>query len=95
MDLQFGHGMGAVETQVPRGLPVGRTDHLQFGHGMGAVETQYVGTNARRITPSIRPRHGSRGDMPIAGDAFVYEMTFLQFGHGMGAVETAKSRVSQ
>ncbi len=60
---------------------------LQFGHGMGAVETSAVAaTYAPSLAPSIRPRHGSRGDAGEISQAI--DARSLQFGHGMGAVET-------
>ncbi len=159
--LQFGHGMGAVETPHFLSLYPARHLALQFGHGMGAVETErgpdlglrghsfnsatawepwrqscvYLVTGrgatfnsatawepwrrclslpcvhqqnsfnsatawepwrhrrSRRRSagkrPSIRPRHGSRGDPHTIGSG--RRTRALQFGHGMGAVETRLS----
>ncbi len=55
---------------------------------MGAVETRSVVAGEHEIVPpSIRPRHGSRGDHTIEYKARL--TGYLQFGHGMGAVETS------
>jgi hypothetical protein len=61
-ELQFGHGIGAVETIGER---TGQRDQLrlQFGHGIGAVETSFVPPAlAILLDTSIRPRHWCRGD---------------------------------
>ncbi len=67
--LQFGHGMGAVETHPARERFQSHEVELQFGHGMGAVETRaarMIGKPSTSIA-SIRPRHGSRGDVAAGG----------------------------
>ena len=64
MRLQFGHDPEAVETSTR--APAKRQWRLQFGHDPEAVETRPAGDaqGAGRLTASIRPRPGGRGDVP-------------------------------
>ena len=63
--LQWGHGLGAVETAWGTAcLP--HTLQLQWGHGLGAVETHIPATLLTAVeVASMGPRLGSRGDRLI------------------------------
>ncbi len=78
--------MGAVETHILRERL--RTT-LAFNSATAWEPWRHVPTvfaTLPSLLPSIRPRHGSRGDFWLFVKSGSVES--LQFGHGMGAVET-------
>src|SRR4051794_10138115 len=66
-ELQFGHGMRAVEYLDPMQYTWCKKE-LQFGHGMRAVEyNNCTGQRTETMLASIRPRHESRGILQVPG----------------------------
>ena len=60
--LQWGHGLGAVETSAIQSTTC-FTNLLQWGHGLGAVETHDMSDwTPSQAGASMGPRLGSRGD---------------------------------
>ena len=86
-ELQFGHGVEAVENSNYTGFIWRGIYELQFGHGVEAVENHYA-----------RRRHGRRGlgfnsatalkpwRTCLVGEGHT-TLASLQFGHGVEAVE--------
>jgi len=87
LELQFGHDLSAVETQIIPGN-IYNSRVLQFGHDLSAVETR-----AGSRTPDLHPRcfNSATTFQPWKrGEFTAWDQInmMLQFGHDLSAVET-------
>ena len=91
--LQFGHGVGAVESS-PRSVAFRLVSMLQFGHGVGAVEN----VASFSFKAAVASCFNSATALEPWRTAFDFTTTqktsLLQFGHGVGAVENPHSSSS-